>query len=67
MKELLDIVDYRLDLVNEDIQDLDDIGNERFLRDYEEIDYLELKVIKSELIFIRDKIKEIMNRESGEE
>ena len=66
MKELFNVVDYRLDLINADIQCLYDIENKRFLNDYEYIDLLELQAIKSELIFIRDKIKEIMNRESEE-
>ena len=64
MRELLDVVDYRLDMVNESIQELYDIESDRFLQSYEEIDLLELQAIRKELIFILDKCKEIMSKES---
>ena len=67
MKELCDIVDYRLDMVNESIQELYDIESDRFLQSYEEIDLLELQAIRKELIFILDKCKEIMSKESEKE
>jgi hypothetical protein len=67
MRELLDVVDYRLDMVNESIQELYDIESDRFLQSYEEIDLLELQAIRKELIFILDKCKEIMSKENGEE
>lgn len=67
MKEICDIVDYRLDMVNESIQELYDIETDRFLQSYEELDLLELQAIRKELIFILDKCKEIMKKESGEE
>lgn len=67
MKELLDVVDYRLDMVNESIQELYDIESDRFLQSYEEIDLLELQAIRKELIFILDKCKEIMSKESEKE
>ena len=67
MKELCDIVDYRLDMVNESIQELYDIESDRFLQSYEEIDLLELQAIRKELIFILDKCKEIMKKESEKE
>ena len=67
MLELFNIVDHRLDLVNADIEDIYCIDSKRVLYDEEYIDLLELQAVKSELIFIRDKIKEIMNKESEEE